>query len=274
VEWYGWGPEYAMRIAWRNWGRQIRVLPPPNFMSPRYREACHREMRALIPVVLEWWRGLAPEKRELLIGIKLGWESAIGVNAFTIPGGNDLLGKPESDDPQIRLRADLVPGRGVLPIGYAAVTSAGLAHGGELREAHLAEIVRRHLDDLCSLAAELGVPRERLFTHVGGWKEEELLYDTPLNAHSCPGWSFYRHAADPGKDRGVQNALKRSDAPFWGAVEWLLEGKQPEEAWRLALQRTLAIPRCRYVCIYNWSGIRDDRGAVGALRSLLGSGPE
>ncbi len=40
VEWTGWGSEYAMKIAWRNWGRQIRVLPPPNLMSPPYRLAC------------------------------------------------------------------------------------------------------------------------------------------------------------------------------------------------------------------------------------------
>jgi len=36
VEWTGWSPETALKIAWRNWGRQIRVLPPPNLASPRY----------------------------------------------------------------------------------------------------------------------------------------------------------------------------------------------------------------------------------------------
>ena len=272
VEWSDWGPEHAIRIAWRNWGKQIRVLPPPNFMSPRYRDACHEEMRSLIPVILEWWRALPREKRDLLIGVKLGWESAIGVNSFYIPKGNDLLELPEQDDPQITLKAELVPDRGVKAIGYAAVTTAGLASGGTLRESDLAEIVRRHLDDLCALASALGIPRERLFTHVGGWKEEELLYETALNRYSCPGWSFYRHAGDVSKDRGVQKALGKSDAPHWAAVEWMLEGKPGDEAWLPALKRALSAPRCRYVCLYNWSGIRDNPAALAAIRSVLGAG--
>jgi hypothetical protein len=269
VEWTGWGPECAMKIAWRNWGRQLRVLPPPNFMSQRYRDACHAEMRRLIPLVLRWWKDLPEEKQYLLIGIKLGWESAIGVNSFYIPGGNALLDLPEEKDPQITLKGERVPDRGVTAIGYAAVTTAHLASGGALREDHLAEIVSRHLEDLCALAAELGVPRVKLFTHVGGWKEEELLYDAALNSYSCPGWSFYRHAADPGKDRGVARVLGKSDAPYWGAVEWLLEGKHDKGAWVDALSRTLSIPKCRYVCIYNWSGIRDDQAALEGIREIL-----
>ena len=271
VEWSGWGPEHAIKIAWRNWGRQIRVLPPPNLMSPPYREACHAEMRILVPLILRWWEKLPTSKKDLLIGVKLGWESAIGVNAFYFPNGNALLDRAEKDDPYVQLKGDQVPGRGVEAIGYAAVTTAHLADSGSLKEAHLAEIVRWHLDDICGLAAGLGVPRERLFTHVGGWKEEELLYDAALNAYSCPGWSFYRHASDPARDMGVQRVLHKSDAPYWAAVEWLLEGKNSTEGWRNALRRTLSDPKCRYVCIYNWSGIRDDTAAVEAIQSIVNS---
>ena len=92
VEWDGWGPEHAIKIAWRNWGRQIRVLPPPNVMSPPYRKACHDEMRVLIPLILQWWSHLPQEKKSLFIGVKLGWESSIGVNAFYLPDGNSLSG--------------------------------------------------------------------------------------------------------------------------------------------------------------------------------------
>ena len=269
VEWSGWGPEHAMKIAWRNWGRQLRVLPPPNFMSPQYRNACHDEMRILVPLILRWWKQLPEDRRYLLIGIKLGWESAIGVNSFYYPNGNRLLDLPEDKDPQVNLKGDQIPDRGVTAIGYAAVTTAHLADRGELREDHLAEIVRRHLDDLCALAAKLGVPREKLFTHVGGWKDEELLYATALNKYSCPGWSFYRNASDPAKDKGVQKALQKSGAPFWAAVEWLLEGKNNAQAWSNALKRTLSDPKCRYVCIYNWSGIKDDRAAIDAIHGIL-----
>jgi hypothetical protein len=258
-----------MKIAWRNWGRQLRVLPPPNFMSPQYRNACHDEMRILVPLILRWWKQLPEDRRYLLIGIKLGWESAIGVNSFYYPNGNRLLDLPEDKDPQVNLKGDQIPDRGVTAIGYAAVTTAHLADRGELREDHLAEIVRRHLDDLCALAAKLGVPREKLFTHVGGWKDEELLYATALNKYSCPGWSFYRNASDPAKDKGVQQALQKSGAPFWAAVEWLLEGKNNAQAWSNALKRTLSDPKCRYVCIYNWSGIKDDRAAIDAIHGIL-----
>lgn len=269
VEWSGWGPEHALKIAWRNWGAQIRVLPPPNFMSLPYRKACHDEMRLLVPLILEWWKELPDEKKSLLIGIKLGWESAIGVNSFYYPNGNTLLDRPESEDPREDLKAEQVPDRGVLPIGYAAVTTAGLANDGELREKDLAEIVRLHLDDLCALAAELGVPREKLFTHVGGWKEEELLYDAALNRYSCPGWSFYRHASDPAKDMGVRRGIQKSDAPFWAAAEWMLMGTDDAGTWKEAMTRTLSIPKCRYMCIYNWSGIRENRGAVEAIKEVL-----
>jgi len=269
VEWLGWGPEHALKIAWRNWGRQIRVLPPPNFMSQPYRQACHQEMRKLVPLILDWWQALPAHKRHLLIGVKLGWESAIGVNSFYYPNGNALLDQPESDDPRSGLKADQIPDRGVTAIGYAAVTSAQLANSGSLQEAHLAEIVRRHLTDLCALSADLGLPRERLFTHVAGWKEQELLYDTALNPYACPGWSFYKYAKTPDKDRGVQRVLQQSDAPFWAAVEWLLMGKQDASDWHRALGRTLSDPKCRYVCIYNWRSIKNNRDAITGIQRIL-----
>jgi hypothetical protein len=115
----------------------------------------------------------------------------------------------------------------------------------------------------------LGVPRDRLFTHGAGWKEGELLYRATVNAFSCPGWSFYRHAADPRKDVGVQEALKVSDAPWWAATEWLLPGLREIEPWRQALERTLADRKCRYLCIYNWEGIRDSEPVLEAIRRTI-----
>jgi hypothetical protein len=269
VEWTNWSAESAIRIAWRNWGRQLRVLPPPNLMSPRYREACQEEMRVLIPIVLDWWRELPKAQKELLIGIKVGWESSIGVNAWYYPGGNKLLDQPTKNDPTSGLKAEQPPARGVVQIGYAAIKTAGIRSEGSITEADLAEVTRRHLEDLCRQASLLGVPRERLFTHVAGWKEGELLYAAAVNEWSCPGWSFYRHAADPGKDSGVKQALKTSDARYWGAVEWLFQGTAEIEAWSRALTATLHDPHCRYLSIYNWSGVRSNRAALDAVRELV-----
>jgi len=268
VEWTGWSPDSAMMIAWRNWGRQLRVLPPPNLMSPRYREACHAEMRVLIPLVLDWWRALPANQKELLIGIKVGWESSIGVNAWYYPNGNELLNQPATNDPIIGIKADQPPARGVVQIGYAAVKTAGIRSQGQITEADLVEVIRRHLEDLCREASRLGVPRDKLFTHVAGWKEGEQLYAAGVNPFSCPGWSFYRYANNPRADTGVQSALKSSDAPSWAAVEWLFQGTDTKEAWAQALSATLADPRCRYLCIYNWPSVKNNRAALAAIQQL------
>jgi len=269
VEWTNWSSDSAIKIAWRNWGRQLRVLPPPNLMSTRYREACHEEMRVLTPIVLDWWRALPAKQKELLIGIKVGWESSIGVNAWYYPGGNELLNQPANNDPTSGLKAEDLPARGVTQIGYAAVKTAGIRTEGNLTEADLAEVVRRHLEDLCREASKLGVPRDKLFTHVAGWKDGEKLYATAVNSHSCPGWSFYKHAVDPRGDMGVQDALKASDAPHWAAVEWLYQGPAEKAAWHRALNATLSDPRCHYLCIYNWPAVRGNPAAREAIREVI-----
>jgi hypothetical protein len=51
-------------------------------------------------------------------------------------------------------------------------------------------------------------------------------------------------------------------------------GTDKEEAWHAAITRTLSIPKCRYMCIYNWSGIRENRGAVAAIKTLLRAEPQ
>lgn len=274
VEWHGWSSDQALKIAWRNWGSQLRVRPPPNLMSPRYRRECHAQLALLIPVVLDWWKALPTGKQELFVGLKLGWESSIGVNAWYYPNGNALLDQPAALDPTTGLKSDQPPARGVAQIGFAAVKTAGLREAGELTEADLAEVVRRHLEDLCREAARLGVPREKLFTHVGGWKEGERLYGAAVNSFSGPGWSFYRHAADPRQDTGVQAALQLSDAPWWAATEWLLQGPRESKVWRQALEKTLADRRCRYLCVFNWEEIRDHQEVLEAIRQTVAASTE
>jgi hypothetical protein len=272
VEWTSWDPADALKIAWLNWGRQIRVLPPQNLMHPRYRAACHEEMRRLVPIVLEWARGLPPEKKDLFVGLKVGWESSIGVNKFYYPNGNALLERPAAEDPKTGIKASELPARGVVQIGYAAVKTAGIRNSGEITEADLAEVARRHMADLAAEAARLGVPRDCLFTHGVGWKEGELLYDAAVNEFSSPGWSFYWHARNPLADTGVQRALATSDAPHWAAIEWLHQGPNTAEAWRASLEATLAAPRCRFLCIFNWKQIAPKPAALEGIRTVISSG--
>lgn len=268
VEWTGWTPDSAVKIGWRNWGRQLRVLPMPNLMSPDYREACHREMKQLVPIVMNWWQDLPDEKKYLLVGIKLGWESAIGVNNWYYPNGNSYLERPESEDPDYGLVNDSIPSRGVQAIGYAAVSTLGLANSGDLKESDVTRVVHLHLEDLCQLAAELGVPRDRLFTHAGGWSQGETLYSAAVNKFSCPGWSFYTYAANPGNDTTAMQALAQSDAPHWGAVEWLYMGEDTQEQWRSAIENTLSVDNVKYMCIYNWRSIKSNEHAISAIQQI------
>lgn len=273
VEWSGWGPEHALKLAWRNWGRQLRVLPPPNLMSERYRAAWRAEMRPLVEQVVRWRDALPADRKWLLVGVKVGWESAIGMGSHYYPDGNRLLAADPALDPVQKIDGNALPGRGFQPIGYAAVTTAGLADRGELQEAHLAEVVRRHLADLSQAACDAGLPREQVFTHGGGWKEGELLYRSAVNEYSCPGWSFYRHARNPQGDATAMAALAGSDAPYWGAVEWLPVGASTAERWQAAIESTLAVPRCRYLCIYNWRHVDGNPAALEAIGSVLAAKP-
>jgi hypothetical protein len=268
VEWTGWSPEHAVQIAWRNWGRQIRVLPPPNLASPRYLAACRAEIRILVQAVLAWRSSLPEHQKHLLVGIKLGHETSIGVNAFHLPEGNSYAAKPADEDPIIRLDHSKLPARGVALLGHAALVTSGIRSSGQPTAAELAEVSRRYLEILCREAVEAGMPRDRLFAHGAGWAEGDPFYQVPLNPHACPAWSFYQHAADPGRDSDVTRHTTHSDAPFWAAAEWLLEGPHEYDRWHDALTRTLALHRCRFVCIFNWETIRNSPPVLQAIQKI------
>jgi len=122
--------------------------------------------------------------------------------------------------------------------------------------------------DLCKLANELGVPRKKLFTHAGGWKEGQRVFYSALNEYSCPGWSFYDHALNPENDRTAMKALEKSDAPYWGAVEWLYMGEDTQEQWASAIQNSLSVKKLKYMCIYNWRGIKNNSNAISAIKKI------
>jgi len=269
VEWTDWSPDTAVKIAWRNWGRQIRVLPPPNLASPAYTAACREEIRRLIPVVLAWHHQLPAARKHLLIGIKLGHETSIGVNAYHYPNGNELLAEPAAADPVRHLTNTEVLARGMAQLGHAALKSSGIRTSGTPTEGELRDVARGYLAMLCREAAQAGVPRERLFAHGARWKASELILDVPVNPHACPAWKFHQATARPRRDAGVQRNLATSDAPYWAATEWLLQGNQDAAAWRSALTNTLADPRCRYVCIFNWESIRDNAAAQQAIAGMV-----
>lgn len=269
VEWTGWTKDSAVKIGWRNWGRQLRVLPMPNLMSKDYRAAAHDELKKIAPLIFNWWKRLPANKKYLLLAIKVGWESAIGVSNWYYPNGNNLLSKPEKNDPQYGLSLDSIPGRGVQTIGFNAVRTLGLAKNGLMKEQYITEIIRIHLTDLSKLMFELGFPREKIFTHCGGWSKNETLHIAAINKYSCPGWSFYDYAPDPSKDESAMSALQLNTAPYWGAVEWLYMGKSTLQAWKSAILKTMALKKIKYMCIFNWGNIKTNANSVAAINYAI-----
>ncbi len=263
VEWTGWGSEYAMKIAWRNWGRQLRVLPPPNLMSPQYRKATHDGMDILMPVVLDWFKQLPKDKKYLFVGINVGWETSLCYNAYYYPNGNDYLDKPEADDPASGTVRNDVLNRGLVQSGYAAMKTSGIRTNGDITEDDLVEVCRRHLEDLAKYAKDFGFPRDRIFTHGVGNEFGEKLYDAAVNEYSCPGWSGYWYADDPSKDKGMMRNIARSDAPYWAVTEYLLLKPYKEKAlWQSAFEKTLNYSGCRFLSVYNWEGINEPGSMV------------
>ena len=269
VEWTGWDDKNALKIAWRNWGRQIRVLPPPNLMSPAYRKECYNGMNALLPIIMKWWRSLPENKKHLLVGITVGWESSIGVNSFYYPNGNDLLNKPSKDDPKMELvRADMLS-RGLVQIGYAAVKTAGIRDSGDITEDDLVEVIRRHLEGLSKHVYEAGFPRDKIFTHGWGNEFNEKMYDAALNKYSSPGWSNYWTADDVSKNEGIVRNIKKSDAKYWLMAEWLIMDSYDKKRWENAIRKTLFYPGCRSMIIYNWNSVKDFPEVIEAVNNVV-----
>ncbi|VGO13264.1 hypothetical protein PDESU_01820 [Pontiella desulfatans] len=254
VERSHWSEEYALKIAWRDWGRQIRILPPPNLMSPTYREACHGAMDRLVPIVADWYNRLPRQKKGLFVGLNVGWESGVGTSSYYHPNGNELLGQPEANDPPGGSTVNLdVLSRGHQQIGYAAVSSAGLRSSGDITEDDLVEVIRLHLLDLSKKARELGIPKDKLYTHTFGNEKGEKLYDAAVNDLALPGWSEYWNSTDIMKNKGVLRNLHRPGVRQWGSVEWLLlYPVEKGQLWYTAIKNTINAPGLNMMCIYNW----------------------
>jgi len=267
VEWTDWSNDSAVKLGWNHWGgRQIRMVPAPNLMSPKYKEAWKSAMTACVNTIKAWYERLPEDKKYLFGNIVVGWESSIGVTNFFYPNGNEYLNKSEKNDPKKGTDIYVLPSRGVQTLGYAAVKTAGIASFGDITETMLTEVVKRHLEDLSKTVYDLDIPREKIFTHCGGWAKGETLYTAANNPYSCPGWSFYYYASNPTNDLTAMDALSQSDAPYWGAVEWLLKG-QNQSDWSDALNASLS-KNCRIIIIYSWRHINSNYDALNAIKEI------
>ena len=253
VEWYDWDESCAVKLGWRNWGSQIRVLPPPNLASPAFLALQKQKLDAILPILKHWKDSLAD--RTLFGGIVLGWELSPYVQAYFYEPGNDCFGKPKEDDPTGGVASSIA-------LGYAAAKTLGLQpEGGVITTETLEAIGAFTLEYLIGIAAEHGFDRSELITHTfiggetlrgGGHSGIASVRDGVL-----PGWSFYGGAVSE-LDEQIHAAGER-----WALIEcrpWDLDTGLFTDAYGKGAE---------IVNIYNWEAIRDNEKAVDVVRKVL-----
>jgi hypothetical protein len=273
VEWTGWDESSAIKVSWRNWGAQFRILPAPNLASPAIIHAQVSALNRLVPRIVSWYHSLPANEKYLLGGVKLGHEVSIGVNAYYYKNGNryiEQMPRNTSLDPQESYNAEAGFTGGLAPIGYAAVKTAGIKDKGRITAKDIEEVVFLYLDTICKTAYQLGLPANLIYTHQGGtfapW-DKHLSFAAASNAYSLPGWSFY--GIDPNGAGDLGDVLDRRKQPGWAAPEWWWPGNNKNE-WIYHLHRTLAYKGCRFLAIFNWeNGLERYPDGIEAVREVI-----
>lgn len=268
VEWTSWSSDSAIKISWRNWGsNQIRVAPHPNISSSAFINLSLSALDKLVPVIVSWYQNLPQDKKYLFGGVVVGWEVNIGVNYWYYPNGNNYLNQPECMDPTSGV------GSGV-QLGYAAVRSANIKTQGTLTSQDLDTAVSNYLTVLTKKIYELGVPRDKIFTHVGADDGTILhpgtVWTTALSAltsYSQPGMSFYSFAGDPGSTPNFNDVLNQIENTQWAAVEWNDWLHTTSADWISSLRNAFAYRNNKFIDYYSWMNLEQYK--IDAFKTIL-----
>lgn len=209
VEWKGWNKDFAVKEGYRNWGSLFNTgMPHPNLASPKVIAESKKALSLICPYIANWYKNLPQEKKYLFAGIKIGWEVGIGINYF-YPSAST----PDASEPWTKCDQ----------IGYAAVKTSGLASSGTLTTAQIDIVVSKYQNELAMTANEFGIPRNKLYTHVGiGDDSTSLLkFQSSLSAFcefAMPGWSLYSNNNGP---LPIKSALDNKNwNTWWATAEW------------------------------------------------------
>lgn len=253
-----------MKYNWRDWGGGGFVMaPPPNLLQHKwspisYRSVMESRFTALLNELmktLDEWE--TKGKQDLFAGITIGTE--------------------------ISLNASVKPSNEFMPYGYRGIQdllcptsdpTCGTRQAWSLEELHDArqEVVRTYFLDLAPLAVQLGIPKQRIYTHVmettPGQPRFSKYVDGAFNLYSRPGMSLYGYATNPLSNVPWYEGLKNHGFPSWGATEYSAD--KYFDIWLQGLTNTLDNPLApaKVIVIYNW---REHKGtpAVDALRVFL-----
>lgn len=273
VEWNAWNPDSAVKVCWRDWGRQIRILPAINIFSPKVLQAHYEAYDSLIPIIIQWRSQLPKKKKYLFGGIRIGWETGFNYNAFYYKKGNELYDRNPTNtesDPKKRLSNDnLEANNNIQRLGYAAAFYSGIKKQGELDNRDYEQMIYLYLNTLCKYVSKFGISKEELFTHMGGNYapfEKHLKFWPAINNYSMPGWSFY--SLDPATAGTLKKEMEEHKTKNWVAAEWLWPGQTSSE-WTENLKKSYSFKCCKLLVIYNWEYmIENDPKAQEGIKEL------
>lgn len=261
VEWYGWDEATAMKLSWRNWGREIRIGPAPNYLSADY-EAYERQVyEKFLPVVVQWYQRLPLDEKWLFVGWRCGWESSLNNNYRFFANGNSYLGK--ASNPPWNAT--------IAPIGYNAARTAGIQTGGAITSDTIAKIVGKHLAFLAEMAFGAGIPKTKIFDHGTFYTNCRQNTAALVNPFANPGVSFYGDSARPlNSDAAFMCAIQMARTNY--GVTGYCYGEfnlftTNYETWSSWLRHSLLNDsNCVYQALYNYDSIY---GKPSVERALL-----
>lgn len=269
VEWYGWTPDTAVKLCWRNWGTTVRVGPHPNLLSPRFQAWEKSIYEAMAPVVVEWIKSLPPEQQRLFVGWKCGWETTPNSQYAYFKDGNSYYDRTE--DPKW-------DNANKQYIGYNAAKTAGIQTSGVLDYEHsydvFMKIIGRHLGFLTSTARSLGLPREKIFAHTIVQGVDRYNMDSQFNADSNPSPSFYGKPTTSLRDNpSFMRCLTKGRAELgttgYGIGEFRFGAKDHATWHHWFTQHFANDPDCLFAALYNYDTMKGRPEIEGAMLDAM-----
>lgn len=266
VQWRSWGT--PMKLNYRNWGGGgFRLAPPPTLTnhihsSLTYRSIQKERLKVILAQILPFLEKWKAENREnLFAGLSLGTE--------------------------ISLNASVTPEDEFIPYGYRDIqdvlcpqTEPRCGQGSKFTPQQIAMAritsVNDYFVDLSRLVTTLGIPKQKVYTHV--WSEAvegEPRYtnyaDASFTLYSRPGMSFYGFAMDPLSHPDWSRTITANGSPAWGAMEYSAGKSQSD--WQKGLHTTFdSKTPASVMVIYNWQEHKNT-GAIPAISTFLSKNP-
>jgi hypothetical protein len=217
----------------------------------------------LLPIIAGWYNALPEDKKYLLGGVVFGWELSTYVQAYYYDGGNELISKPASQDPKGGVAESM-------PLGYAAAAALGLQSEGVITAETEDKICSFYMEYLIDLAIEYGIAPDRIITHSfyggetknGGGQSGAASISEHIEDGITAGWSFYGDSIFE-----MDNVIDLAGGHNWAAIEFKPWGL----TYRL-LHQVINYKGCRYINIYNWNAIRDNKDYHKIIADVLNMG--